>query len=715
MADLARIKRNVAKMVAQGAPAVDVDGYIASEGVSLDDVRNFTGDRTKAQHYEFGQEPGRDPSTLPKGYDPKTGTVDRFKSDDPTIAATTSFTEGVPIAGPLMRKGIDNAAAAIGSTISGEDYDKVLGEVSRISKSAQEANPKLSKGSEIAGAVAGTVPMMLMAPELMGAGNAPLMMRSLLSMTSSAGIGGADSAVRSGGDPKATLWGAGLGAATGFLGPGAGQLIGAGIRGGRNLLSNLFSSETGERLSGEALKFLTDAAEADRLTPALLRSEMDRLGPGPTMVMDLGPNLQRQAGAVASMPGRGQEAVRDAILRREAGANTRIRSEVDDALGPAPVPSQIDEAIRANQQTLGPEYGRVFTRPYNVDTSYLARRLDGYANDLRGPAQQAARQVRAMLNRTGTQELDRDARTLFNVRQAIDDLTTTNTHPRAGQILTEARQMVDDTLARATPGLKNVDAQFQELARQREALARGQQFLDSGKTAPRPAEVERDVFGAPNEHGVTTGGPVPEGQLIGPSAVPLRLRQGTRAEIERILGTRINDRIGLRDIVKGEGDWNRDRLVSLYGQERADRVLKLLDREKRYAEGYHKALLNSETQPRRAHQEALVPTETGRMNVADVAAMGAATGGTLPGIALAAGIKGTDAMVKALRNARNASTIEELGRALTGGEDVIRQMERYGGQKLTPQQLAVVRAMLAGPGMTQSQNVQMPRLRIPSL
>lgn len=41
MADLARIKRNVAKMVAQNAPETDIDGYIASEGVTVEDVRNF--------------------------------------------------------------------------------------------------------------------------------------------------------------------------------------------------------------------------------------------------------------------------------------------------------------------------------------------------------------------------------------------------------------------------------------------------------------------------------------------------------------------------------------------------------------------------------------------------------------------------------------------------------------------------------------------------
>ncbi len=42
MADLDRIKRNVAKMAGMNAPESDIDGYIASEGVSIDQVRDHT-------------------------------------------------------------------------------------------------------------------------------------------------------------------------------------------------------------------------------------------------------------------------------------------------------------------------------------------------------------------------------------------------------------------------------------------------------------------------------------------------------------------------------------------------------------------------------------------------------------------------------------------------------------------------------------------------
>lgn len=41
MADLSRIKRNVSKMVSMNAPESDIDAYIQSEGVTIDDVRGF--------------------------------------------------------------------------------------------------------------------------------------------------------------------------------------------------------------------------------------------------------------------------------------------------------------------------------------------------------------------------------------------------------------------------------------------------------------------------------------------------------------------------------------------------------------------------------------------------------------------------------------------------------------------------------------------------
>src|SRR5690348_11518157 len=66
MADLARIKNNVAKMAAQGAPEEDIDGYITSEGVTIDDVRSYRGGHNAPEFVPVGV----------KNYNPQTGMVE---------------------------------------------------------------------------------------------------------------------------------------------------------------------------------------------------------------------------------------------------------------------------------------------------------------------------------------------------------------------------------------------------------------------------------------------------------------------------------------------------------------------------------------------------------------------------------------------------------------------------------------------------------------
>ncbi len=58
MADLAKIKRNVAKMVSLNAPESDIDSYIASQGVSLDDVRNYKPSKISPETEEKVKEMG---------------------------------------------------------------------------------------------------------------------------------------------------------------------------------------------------------------------------------------------------------------------------------------------------------------------------------------------------------------------------------------------------------------------------------------------------------------------------------------------------------------------------------------------------------------------------------------------------------------------------------------------------------------------------------
>ncbi len=510
-----------------------------------------------------------------------------------TGAALTSVADGVPVVGPLMVSGAQKGAAALSSLIDGESYDTNLKQAQRLTDEANKAHPVIHAAGEVTGAVGGTIPLVVAAPTAFGAGGGGMLLRSALSGLSGMALGGTDAAVRSGGDWDKTKTGAGLGFVLGAAGPAVGNLVGKGVKS----LIEVGKNRLAARAAGidpEALKFVRRAVTDDALDPTMVQQRLSDIGPD-AMLADLGPNLQKQAGALAATPGRGQEIVRKALLDRSNGANARINATVDENFGRAPLVSTLDAEAVNNQGALSPAYRLAFAHAGPVDVTPIADDLTRQIQTLRGDPQRALQRVRTMLNRFGAEELDSNPQTMFQTRQAIDGMLSTEADPKVIAALTDARQMIDDGLTRAVPNIKEADASFAELARQREALGRGQQVLDSGRTAPRPAELAAEI-----ERGAQ-----PQGMQIGPSAVPLRLTQGARAEIDRIVGTNANDIVALNRLIKGEGDWNRARLASLFGREKADRVIKVLENEKAFADTANTVTRNSETAARQAAQSEL--------------------------------------------------------------------------------------------------------------
>lgn len=655
-----------------------------------DDFRNLTPEQQAATVDEIARSIGasqparmdRGHSNVPEfsppgveGYDPQTGEVTRPGYQPSRVtAALGSFIEGVPVAGPYLQSGVENAAAGINSLISGRPHADVRADMGDMVDQSQAAYPWTSTAAGVGGAVAGTIPAVVAAPTLFGAGGGTLVARTAASALSGAAVGGADSGVRSDWDPWTMLYGGGAGLAAGAIGPAAGKAIGAGAQKLRDYFAARISG-----LDPSTLSRLGRAVRDDGLDPAAIGRRMDELGPD-AMLMDLGPNLQRQAGALAATPGRGQEVVRGAIGARDAAANARIRGAIDDTLGPAPVPSRVDAGIRANQQALSPAYDEVFRNASPVDTSGIARYLNREIAQLRGDAQRGVSSIRSMLNKVGSDQLDTSPRVLFETRKAIDGMLETAKDSNVIGTLATARQAVDDLLASAVPGIKDVDAQFAELARQRGAFSRGQQVLESGRTAPRPQELAQEF----------AEGALPQGRQVGPSAVPMRLRQGARDEIERIIGTNVNDRVALQRIIKGEGDWNRSRLATLFGQERADRIIGVLDRERLFADTSQVVTRNSETAARTAAMQEIAGETGPQFGVRE----GYMSGG-LRGVARSAGVRTVerlrDMITGAHREAQNVGLAEALA-----SRDLTRVAEALGrSQSLPATDRSIQRAAIA--------------------
>jgi hypothetical protein len=549
--------------------------------------------------------PKQDPAALRNPGDQRGG----FDADN----VVRSLARGIPVLGGAM----DNIAAAGDAATHavfgrgsdapsfGERYSANL-ERERAQDAAYDRNhPIASAAGQIAGGVVATVPLAVTATgaKLLGMGGKTVSEMATRGAIAGGALGAVDGATRGEGFDAATegdvrpLQIAGEAATGGALGAGVGggvPVVARAIGSGIQALANRTADATrAPGASNAATDEVLGALRADRIDPAAIPAEAAALGPE-GMLLDLGPNMRELAGSVVSLPGEGRATVVDALTARRAGATQRIAQDLDQNFGPAPVPSEVDAQLVRGQQALGPRYEDVFTDSMAVDTEHIADRLDGVASILRGPAQTAVARVRGMLNVPGTNVLDPHPSALMQTRHAIDGLMATEQNPHVIRQLTMARQEVDEALAQAVPGVKDVDAQYAELARQREGLQRGSQLLDSGKTAVRPQELAQEFPAAA----------IPEGAMVGPSAVPLRIQQGVRAEIDRLVGTKSNDFLALRDAVKGQGDWNRAKLVEVFGPGPASRIINAVDREAAFQEAYQTAIGNSKTAARQAGQKA---------------------------------------------------------------------------------------------------------------
>ncbi len=346
-----------------------------------------------------------------------------------------------------------------------------------------------------------------------------------------------------------------------------------------------------ETAAGEAVpQKLVKALERDQIAPENAGTAVADISPAAT-VADLGDNTQKLAAAIATQPGEAGAKVTNAMKQRSKDSMTRVPAAVNDALGPATPPSAVAADIKTNMGEVGPKYDQVLANAGRVHLASLAQNLDAQIATLKGPALAAAKAVREMLNVNGANasdlgdKLETSAKGLFEIRHGVDDLFAENMAPKAKRVLTQAREQIDAMLEAAAPGIKELDAQYHELGRQGRALEAGSSVLDTGKNAVWPQDNATAV----------AEGVQPAGNLVGPSAAAFRLSQGARAEIERIVGTKTNDRVALANLVQGESDWNPQKLAQLFGQDKADKIMQVVQSERRLAETENLAVNGSKT------------------------------------------------------------------------------------------------------------------------
>jgi hypothetical protein len=236
----------------------------------------------------------------------------------------------------------------------------------------------------------------------------------------------------------------------------------------------------------------------------------------------------------------------------------------------------VRDEVRPAIDALSPHYDAAYNNARAVDTRPLANWLDAQIINTRGPAQDAARQARSMLDLTGVPgTLDPHPRTLGAARSAVRAMRDNqNLDDNTRRVMGQTYDQMTSELQTRVPGIRQLDAQRAELGAQEDALGTrspGSRAFDTAReTVIRPAELQDIMHEAA----------VPKGSAVGPSAEPFRLQQATRAELDRIVGTNRNDLLALERVLANPQDYNSQKLATMFGQDRADQITSLLRNER---------------------------------------------------------------------------------------------------------------------------------------
>lgn len=533
------------------------------------------------------------------------------------------------LAGNSLTFGMGDRARAVGQNLWGEgatSYEDALKQQVARTQAIRDEDPVRAVVGDITGGVVGALPTLGMGGVLpVGRAIAqPLLRRSLAAGAEGAVLGAAQGAGNTyTGNPmdyvKNAAGGAALGGVLGLPAPAVGSVASSVWKG-----IDKFGIP-----SPLARAAQTDAAGLQALP-----------GRGPrAMLPDAGPSMQGVAqGAVIGGEGPGRAALIQALTERNRTVPQTITREVDQIFGPAQTPSVVEEGVRGRMRAIGPEYDTLLNGPNvrAIDNSSLANRLEALAINERGETQQVIRRVRSMLDiPTNPGHLDPHPRALHATREEVrgmmnDPKLNDTARGRLRQIYGE----LTDEIQRKVPGIRELDSRYAELGRQEEAVTTtspGSRMFEKGRTAvTRPDELADTLREAAQ----------PKGVNIGPSAEPVRMREAARAELDRIIGTNKNDLLALENLLGRPQDWNAQKLGVMFGRERADRLLNVLDSERVFRDTFGKVVEGSQTAQRTASKEALdastgkIPVETGLVGLllrGGQAAWNAARQGTAAG------------------------------------------------------------------------------------
>ena len=499
-------------------------------------------------------------------------------------AATSGALEGVLGVGPKLKDWTDQIGDYLSSAISGKPYSQTQAVNDEIQKETERKHPTARALGELGGGVASYAALAAAAPELMGGGAASLPVRAGVGAASNAAIAGGDTAVR-GGKPTDIARSAEFGLGLGGAAPIAGAAIGAIARPAVRGFSNWLGAPAVPGMSRSAANALADALATDNAVknvPARLQS----LGPE-AMILDAGPATQGQAIGLSRDIGEPRTKIINALTNREKGADARLQSGMTQSFGPIAEPQGVADLLKAQRGAVHDEIPAALAAAPPVDVSKPLATIGAGLVDARGAEAEALKKARALLldvTKSGPKPISRAAQ-VQSAKLNLADLIergdpTIGVQPgmlaTTQGIFKRLTKEIDDVLRTQVPKYAGIMDRSSALAKQIDQIEAGQGVLDSGKGAVRPDTLATEWPGL-----------TPEEQAA--------KQVGTRSEIDRALGQNRNDRAAVAKVLGGEGDWNRQKLATMYGQQPTEDAI---------------GLANAEADFQQAHRDIVRPAQT---------------------------------------------------------------------------------------------------------
>lgn len=478
--------------------------------------------------------------------------------------------EAIPVAGPAIKGGLEAARGGIGDFLRTLGIDAPTGEeINSSSEMAVKGEPGAAAAGEVFGTVAplAVAGMPAMGARLLGAAGG-LPSRVAFGSLSGAGLSYADTLARGGESPDTAA--------------AIGGTVGAALPLGGRVASSVLSRFMGDTVPPEVAALAKSLAD-DGVPPEQIPARLAAMG-DEAMVMDLGPNLQSHAGALASLPGAAQQNVRAAVAARGAGASGRVADDVAATVGTSPdLMTLTDQITTAQSAAAKPLYDAIRDVPIQVPPV-----IDFILKSPMG--QQAFRQAQRLAANDGY-KLPEGQVTVGLVdyaKRALDDIATAAARQGNNNVARQARNMtkgITSAVDQQVPAYKQARDAFAGPAQVLDAIESGQAVFTK-EMSPAQLKSTMSQMSASERDGYLAG---------------------AQGSLEAMLGNAVNDSLSLRNTFRK--GWNEAKLRILLGDDIADDLLKRIDREAAFSTTTNVVSRNSETARRTAAQQAVDPRQ----------------------------------------------------------------------------------------------------------